>query len=130
MHWSSVNVPGPMVQTGSLGHCQRRLIDPSIVAVAQAQSQAGAMAHSPRPLLQDRHAVGPVQYEPATEHGGNPTGGEVHAPPSAVERAFEPHPIPRPSAGPRRADSKSNAIPRWGSTSPGIKVKIFGEGKV
>jgi hypothetical protein len=116
VHWSSVNVPCPTVQTGSLGHCQRRLIDPSIVAVAQAQSQAGAMAHRPSLVLQDRQAVGPVQYEPATEHGGNPTGADVQAPPSAVERAFEPHPLPSPRARPtttrgrRRRMARDSAI--------------------
>ncbi|HXS24743.1 MAG TPA: hypothetical protein VN719_10965 [Gemmatimonadales bacterium] len=83
MHRSSVNVPGPTVQTGTLGHCQRRLVDPLIVAVAQAQSQAGVTAHRPAP--QDRHAVGPVQYEPVTEHGEKPTGADVQAPPSAIE---------------------------------------------
>jgi hypothetical protein len=95
VHRSSVNVPGPTVQTGWLGHCHRRLVDPLIVSDAQAQSQAGPTAHKPRLLLQDRHAVGPVQYEPATEQGEKPTGADVHAPPSAVERAAEPHATPR-----------------------------------
>ena len=99
VRWHPLKAPGPTVQTGSLGHCQRRLVDPLISAGAQAQSQAGEIAHRPGLLLQDRHAVGPVQYDPATEQGGKSTGADVHAPPSAVERAAEPHPTPTARAG-------------------------------
>ena len=116
VHWSSVNVPGPTVQTGSLGHCQRRLVDPLISASAQAQSQAGAMAHRPGLLLQDRHAVGPLQYEPATVQEEKLTGSEVHVPPSAVERAAEPHPTPTARAKPRRTRGGRKVIRQCGAT--------------
>ena len=85
------------MQTGSLGHCHRRLVDPLLFSGAQTQSQAGEIAHRLGLLLQDRHAVGPLQY-PGTVQEEKLTGRPVHAPPSAVERAAEPHPLPSPNA--------------------------------
>ena len=115
VHWSSVNVPNPTVQTGSLGHCQRRLVDPLISSGAQAQSQAGEIAHRPGLLLQDRHAVGPLQY-PATEQDEKFTGRAVHVPPSAVEGAAEPHPTPTARAKPRRIRGGQKGIRQYGAT--------------